>query len=309
MLLEAGKPGRTVLGNPSIPTGSLTGPTAAAAAGVCVLWGSGWLLVKMTLSSFPPCIFAGLRGFLAGVFFLVFARWRGLGQPSKGQLKTMFAIGLLMAGVSNGLTFWGQKYLAASHAALLFASMPFFAAIFGHLFLRGERITLWRLAGLAIGFGGVWLVLRDRFHGLAAEGLLSQMALIGASVTWALGLVLNKLLLKGANSTVMTGVQLFAGSLFLLLVSGVMGESWSDVQISPQSISLFLVTLIGQGCIAYLLYYWVMVRVSPTILALTSFVSPTIAAVLGVLILDEPGSWQMGVGLLAIGMGILIVNR
>ena len=143
MLLEAGQRGRTVLGDPSTLTGRLTGPTAAAAAGVCLLWGSGWLLVKITLSSFPPCIFAGLRGFLAGIFLLGFARWRRLERPSRGQLKTMFAIGLLMAGISNGLTFGGQKYIAASHAALLFASMPFFAATFGHLFLRGERMTLW----------------------------------------------------------------------------------------------------------------------------------------------------------------------
>jgi drug/metabolite transporter (DMT)-like permease len=263
----------------------------------------------MTLASFPPCIFAGVREVLAGIFLIFFARWRGLGRPSKGQLKTLFAIGLLIAGVSNGLTFWGQKRLAASHSALLFASMPFFAAIFGPLFLRGERMTLWRLAGLAVGFSGVWLVLMDRLHNLPGQGVSGQMALIGASVTWALGIVLNKLLLRGTDITLMTGVQLFAGSLFLLLISWAMGESWSDIEITAQSITLFLITLVGQGCIAYLLYYWVMVRVSPTILALTSFVSPAIAVILGVLILGEHGSWQMALGLLAIGTGILIVNR
>lgn len=282
--------------------------TLAAAAAVCLLWGSGWLLIKLGLSSFPPLFFAGLRGTISGGLLLSVAVWRRCEWPGRAHLKAIAGVGLLMMGLSNGLTFWGQQHLPASLAALLFCTMPFFAAGFGCLFLPGERFTLGILIGLPMGFGGVWLVLSERLYGSSAASVSGGLAIIGSAVTWALGIVLSKGLLATTNTVVISGIQLIIGSAPVLVLSWLTGEAWSEITLSRASISLFLVMIFAQGCVAYILYYWVLTRVSPTILAFTSFVSPAIAVVLGVVLLGEPGSWELVAGLLVIGFAIGIVN-
>jgi drug/metabolite transporter (DMT)-like permease len=213
-----------------------------------------------------------------------------------------------MMGVSNGLTFWGQQHVPASLAALLFCTMPFFAAALSCLLLRGERFTFGILIGLPMGFCGVWLALSGRLYGVSASSGLGTLSIIGAAMTWALGIVFSKRLLARTSTVLISGIQLIVGSVPLLLVSWLWGEAWSEIIVSRESIAVMLVMIFAQGCVAYILYYWILSRVGPTILALTSFVSPSIAVVLGVVLLGEQGGWELVVGLITIGLAIGIVN-
>lgn len=282
--------------------------TLTAAGMVCFLWGSGWLLIKLGLSSFPPLFFAGLRGTISGGILISITAWRRRDWPERSQLRAIAGVGFLMMGVSNGLTFWGQQYVPASLAALLFCTMPFFAAALSCLLLRGERFTFGILIGLPMGFCGVWLALSGRLYGVSASSGLGTLSIIGAAMTWALGIVFSKRLLARTSTVLISGIQLIVGSVPLLLVSWLWGEAWSEIIVSRESIAVMLVMIFAQGCVAYILYYWVMSRVGPTILALTSFVSPSIAVVLGVVLLGEQGGWELVVGLITIGLAIGIVN-
>ncbi len=278
-----------------------------AAAGVCLLWGSGWLLIKLGVESFPPFLFAGVRGVLAAALLLAVAAWRRLRWPPAGELSRMFSIGLLMTGLSNGLVYWAGQYIPSAMSALLFTGMPFFTAAFAHVLLPGERVNLWRLVGLSIGLGGVWLVLSERLVGGQSGSMAGELAVVLSAAVWALCLVLNRKLLRGVYGTVMTGVQLLSGSALLLLV-GLLAESFDQIRITPLSVSVFVSMVVGQGCVAYFLYYWLMAHVGPTALSLTSFVTPTIAVILGVVLLGESAGWRMVAGLLTVGVGIWVVN-
>jgi drug/metabolite transporter (DMT)-like permease len=49
-------------------------------------------------------------------------------------------------------------------------------------------------------------------------------------------------------------------------------------------------------------------KVSATAVSMLSFVTPSIAVVLGVVLLGETPYWQMGPGLLLVAAGIVMVN-
>jgi drug/metabolite transporter (DMT)-like permease len=127
-------------------------------------------------------------------------------------------------------------------------------------------------------------------------------------MTWALGIVFSKRLLATTNTVAISGIQLVVGSAPLLLVSWLWGEAWSDITLSRESLSVMLVMILAQGCVAYILYYWVLSRIGPTVLAFTSFVSPAIAVALGVVLFGEQGGWGLVVGLMTIALAIGIVN-
>ena len=278
-----------------------------AAAGVSLLWGSGWLFIKLGVSSFPPFLFAGVRGVLAGLILLAAQRWQGQRLPGREQLLPMIGIGILLTGVSNGFTFWGQQRISSSLAALTWCAMPFFTAIFSHFLIPGQHLNQWRVLGLLAGFSGVWLVLSTQHLDLGAGATAGKIAIICSALIWAFSLVMNKRLLPDANSTMMTGVQLLAGGLFLVPL-GVLTEKTAAMQFSLISVLDFLMMLFGQGIIAYLCYYYLLSKVSATSVAMLSFVTPTIAVILGVLLLGETPYWQMGAGLMLVAVGIVTVN-
>jgi drug/metabolite transporter (DMT)-like permease len=279
----------------------------AAALAVSLLWGSGWLFMKLGVASFPPFLLAGVRGALAGLILVAFVRWKGTAWPVRRDLRLMLAIGVLMLGISNGITFWGQSQLSSSTAALVWCAMPFFTAIFSHVLLAGQRLNTWRLLGLVLGFSGVWLILSSQQMDLGAGAAAGKIAIVVSSMIWALSLVLNKRFLPDADSATMTGVQLLAGGLFLVPV-GLVAESTAAIQITPTSIFAFLMLLIGQGVVAYLCYYYLLSKVSATGVSMLSFVTPAIAVFLGVVLLGEQPYWQMYAGLALIALGIITVN-
>lgn len=281
--------------------------TILAAASVAILWGSGWLFIKLSVSNFPPFLFGGTRNLLAGAILLGIALLQKQKGASQRQILTMAGMGILMTGVSNGFTFWAQQRISSSLAALVWCCMPFFTVVFSHFGLPGHRINAWKLVGLALGLSGVWLVLSTQNLDLGAGANEGKAAIVIAAFIWSLALVLNKRLLPDASSTLMTGVQLAAGSLYLLPV-GLIVERGAPATITPLSVSIFVMMVLGQGIVAYLCYYYLMAKVSPTSVSMMSFITPSIAVMLGVVILHEPLVWQMGAGLALVTVGIVIVN-
>jgi drug/metabolite transporter (DMT)-like permease len=278
-----------------------------AALTVSILWGSGWLFIKLGVSSFPPLLFAGARDLLAGAVLVALMWLRGQAFPVKNELRVMSAIGVMMLGIGNGITYWGQARLSSSTAALVWCAMPFFTAIFSHFLLPGQRFDRWRVIGLLIGLFGVWLVLSSRQVNAGADAVLGKVALIISSMLWALSLVLNKKYLPGADSTTMTGVQLLAGGLFLTPV-GLLTVNATNTNFTPLSMSVFFIMVFGQGIVAYVAYYYLLSRISPANVSMLSFVTPTIAVILGVILLHETAYWQMGAGLAAVAAGIIAAN-
>jgi len=263
--------------------------------------------MKLALGSIPPFLLAGVRGAIAGLILIVLVRWKGTPWPPPRETKLMLAIGVLMLGVSNGITFWGQSRLSSSTAALVWCAMPFFTAIFSHFLAPGQRLNQWRILGLLIGFSGVWLILSSQHLDLGTGATAGKIAIVVSSMIWALSLVLNKRLLPDADSATMTGVQLLAGGMFLVPL-GIVTESVGAIQVTPTSIFAFLMLLVGQGVVAYLCYYYLLSKVSATAVSMLSFVTPAIAVFLGVMLLGESPYWQMFAGLGLIAVGILTVN-
>jgi drug/metabolite transporter (DMT)-like permease len=264
--------------------------------------------MKLSVTSFPPFLFSGVRNLLAGLVLLAIAYVQGQHQSiERRQLVIMAGLGLVMTGVSNGFTYWGQQRLSSSLAALVWCSMPFFTAIFSHFFLPGHRLNAWRVAGLLLGFSGVWLVLSTQHLDLGAGVNEGKLAIVASAIIWAGALVLSKRWLPENNSTLTTGLQLAAGAIYLLPVAAV-AERGASIVITPASIFVFLMMLFGQGCLGYLCYYYLMAKVSPISVSMFSFINPAIAVLLGVILLGEAPYWQMGAGLALVAAGVITVN-
>ena len=157
----------------------MTASRTLMVAALCFIWGSTWLVIKVSLEVVPPFYGAALRFALAAIILFLLARMRGVAPPRsmKGHL------GLLAVGVGLGLSYaavyWGEQYITSGLSAVLFATHPLFVMVFAHLLISAEPITGRKALGGALGFAGVVLIFQADLQ------FTHPLGVIGALVTLA----------------------------------------------------------------------------------------------------------------------------
>lgn len=279
---------------------------------LCVIWGSTWLFIKIGLNDLPPVSFAGIRFVIASLILLsiVFMRGRPLPRAPR-DWALMAATGVLAFGVNYGLLFWGEQYISSGLAALLQTTIPAFGLLIAHIHLPAERLTLAKVLGVALGVFGVGVIFSNQ---LSVEG---PRALWGSAaiVVGAFGAAYSNVLIKARGGHIdpaMLASGQMSFGLVPLLVIGILAEGnplnfrWTPMAL----VSLFYLVLVG-SVVAFLLYYWLVRNMDVTKTMMISLVTPLIAVVLGMLVLDEKLSWRtvLGGACIMSGIGLIVLRR
>lgn len=160
-------------------------------AGLTLVWGFNWTAMKVAISEVAPFTFRTLcLGIGSGLLF-AFLRSGGesLSIP-RDQWKRLVLIAFFTITCWNILVVFGLAHIPSGRAAILAYTMPAWAIPLSVLIL-GERMSPRKLFGLALGMAGMGLLLWDEFARLQ-RAPLGALLVLGASVTWAIGTVLQK---------------------------------------------------------------------------------------------------------------------
>src|SRR3546814_13908249 len=99
---------------------------------------------------------AGIRHVIAGGLMYAVLRARGVPAPTRAQWPTLFAMGVMLLALGNGLVCVAEQTVSSGMAAVAVASAPLWMALFE--ILRGDRPTRMEWVGMGLGFVGVgWL--------------------------------------------------------------------------------------------------------------------------------------------------------
>jgi drug/metabolite transporter (DMT)-like permease len=157
---------------------------------VCIIWGTTYLAIHVALETVPVLLVAGLRWFAAGVIMSALMLASGRGLPRPRMWAPLLLLGFLMNVVGNGFVVYAQQFVASGLTAVLIATTPFWSALAERLLPNGERFTKQSLAGLALGFSGiVVLVWPEMTHGGASgrSFVIGVIAIQLACVGWVIG--------------------------------------------------------------------------------------------------------------------------
>jgi drug/metabolite transporter (DMT)-like permease len=279
---------------------------------LCLIWGSTWLFIKIGLNDLPPVSFAGIRFVIASLILLSIVFMRGRPLPREARDWALMATtGVLSFGVNYGLLFWGEQYIPSGLAALLQTTIPAFGLLIAHIHLPAERLTLAKVTGVALGVFGVGVIFSNQ---LSVEG---PRALWGSAaiVVGAFGAAYSNVLVKARGGHIdpamLASGQMSFGLVPLLLI-GILSEGnplnfhWTPMAL----VSLFYLVLVG-SVVAFLLYYWLVRNMDVTKTMMISLVTPLIAVVLGMLVLDEKLSWRtvLGGACIMAGIGLIVLRR
>src|SRR5919205_1440374 len=294
----------------------LSPPVAAAFLGLCFLWGSTYLFIKIGVDHWPAVLLAAFRNLLAClavVFVLVAVAtiWRRP-RPVQGIRGWWPAAGFgIMQGTGFALIFWGERYITSGQTAVLIAFNPIFTLPLAHWWVK-ERIQRHHYVAVVLGVVGVALVAGVR-HGEGFEGsvtmrIVAQAAVLGAALCYAVSLLFSRKYMHG-DRYVNTAINLGASGLYLLLLSLVFDRGDRSVDFSWTAVLSLLYLALPGSALAYWILFYLIENLDPVQVSYVTLVNPVVAVILRVVFLSEPFTWMIALGTAAVGLGGHHVNR
>lgn len=276
---------------------------------LCGIWGSTWLFIKIGLADLPPLTFAGIRFVIASLLLFLIVTIKRISFPrSRYDWLLLAFTGVLSFSLNYGLLFWGEQYISSGLAALLQATIPAFGLVIAHFYLPEEQMTPAKIAGVALGVLGVAIVFSNQLTLAGPRALAGCVTLVLSSVCVAYSNVLIKARLKHLEPGVLAAAQMLFGLIPLLVIGiWVEGNPFKFHWTTKAFIALLYLALVG-SVIAFLLYYWLVRNMDVTKTMLIALVTPVVAVVLGMIVLNEELGWRTLAGGLMIMLGIGFIS-
>ena len=272
-----------------------------------LLWASGFIAAKIGLPHARPFTILVIRFAIATVFMvavslLTRARW----PQSWMQAFHVAVVGVLLQSVYLGGCYVAMGMgIPAGVTALIVGLQPILTAtVVGPLL--GERVSARQWLGLAIGFGGVTLVLWDKLHfdGVSLLGIF--YALIGlVGITSAT--IYQKRFCGAVDLRSSAAIQYAAATLALLPVMWLYGTG--DVQWTGAFIFsiAWLVLVLSVG--AFTLLLWLIRKGAASRVASLFYLTPPMAALGGYFFFGETLALPALAGMGLAAVGVALVNR
>ena len=272
-----------------------TSKTLLAFAIIYLVWGSTYLAISIGVREVPPFLLAAIRFFTAGLVLFLWSLARGEQSPTARQWKSISLIAILIFVIDYGLLFWAEQRVPSGMAAVVTAIIPALMTISEILILKTQKLTIRLAASLFIGLLGVAILMsRTLNFGFAKIGAPidapGAIALIIASIGWAIASSLLRKLPLPASKVVSSASQMLAGGFFLFITAAALGEfhNFHPQNVSRQAWLSLLYLIIFGSIIAFTAYVWLIHHESPTKVSTYAYVNPVVAVLLGYFLAHEP---------------------
>ena len=276
---------------------------------VCLIWGTTYLGIRITLETMPPGVMSALRWLIAGGLLVGYMRFRGEPLPPTSRWGGIVLMGFLLLAIGNGGVAYAEQWVPSGLAAVMVATSPFWMAGVEAAIGSGERLTIRTLTGLLVGFAGIVVLVWPELTLGTAESqrfLLGVVLLQVASFGWSLGSSYSRRHARNDHVLGTTALQMLAGGIMLGALGLVRGE-WSQLSLNSRTASalLYLATIGAIG--GFVAYTYALRHLPVSFVSLYAYINPIIAVALGVTLLGEPFNLRIAVAaaLVLVGVGVV----
>lgn len=278
-----------------------------AASASAMLGGSAMVATRFAVPESNPLSLTFLRFLGAAVLMLAFTLPRTRIAIAPRHWPPIVLLGVLQFALFSWFFTSSLQYIPAGRAALVLSTMPLITLTLAAV-MRREALSLDKAAGALIALAGVGFALGDRVAVSGSDAVRGDLLMFGAAFTGAIYNVASGYYLRKYPATMLAAVMLAAGAAALLAAIAVSGD-WSGLtgfSAGGWIAVIYLMTL--AGAVTFFLWIWALEHTTPSRVVITVTLNPVSATVLGALILAEPVTWHLLVGLAGIVLGITMVN-
>lgn len=272
-----------------------------------LIWGTSFYFIEVLLVVFHPTVVALIRLTIgAGVLLLISYLMR-LKLPFSIWRK-LFIAGLLMNSLPGFLFAFAQDYVSSILAGILNAVTPLMTLLFIVFVFKDQQVSRNQINGLLIGFAGVMIVL-GVWTGLPSGQILGVLAIICATAGYGFSLPYYRKNIIPLNYPPTSVMALQVAISTLQILPFALFNSSLRADITGQVVlSAFMLGGLGSG-LAYVLHYQVTKVAGAAIASSVTYLTPIVAAVAGVALLNEKLHWYEFAGAVVVIAGILLSQR
>ena len=274
---------------------------------LCIVWGTTYLVIRISVQVFPPETFSGIRFIFSGLIVLAFAFATKQKMPDNfSDIAKISTAGVLMLLGGHGLVVFAEQWVHSGVTALILSLGPIFIALLELIILKKKTLNIWGWFGLLSGFAGViFLVMSGKEIG--SIDIKGGLILLTACLMFASGSIFSKKYSAEGSIVSQLAIQMLAGGIGLLVTGGVMGE-YSRVTINFTVIWTMIYLTIFGGIIGYGAYIYVLKHWPASKAGTYAYVNTVIAVILGAVILGESVNMSIIFSIILILGGVVAVQ-
>jgi len=278
-------------------------------AGLALIWGVSFLLIKVAVHDMSPTVLLLLRS-LSGLIALgVIVKVMGrplLGEGWRTRLGSFAIMALTNALIPWVAIAWGEERISSGLASILNSTTTLWTAVLIYWAMPKERPSRVGYLGVGVGFAGVViLVLPDILANGVSGNFLGAMAVLVAALSYAANAIYQRRKMRNVSVFDISIGQLAATVVFAIPLAA---PSLPHVHVALTSLAAVIVLGAGATGIAYLLYYYVMNTLGAVRAAGVTLLVPVTAVFWGVVLLHESLSLPIVIGMAVILAGTVLTN-
>ena len=272
-----------------------------------VLWSGAFFFSKVAVAELAPFTLMLGRVGIAALALNLLAVVTGQRMPTSPRIWASFlAMGALNNLIPFSLVFWGQTQIPSGLASILNATTPLWTVLLAHWLTRDERLSAGRMGGVLLGLAGVAVMIGPDLLGGLRLSVLGELAIVGATLSYALARIFGKRF-RGLSPYVVATGQVTGTTIMVIPIALSVDRPWQ--QPAPGAITWG--ALIGLGllstAIAYVIYFRLLATAGATNVLLVTLLIPVSATLLGAAFLGErlDPRHMTGMGLIALGLAAI----
>ena len=250
-------------------------------AAMCVIWGIPYLMIRVAVRELAPVTLVFLRTGIAALLLVPLAARRRELRPLLARRRPFLAYTAIEVALPWFLLSRAETKLTSSLTGLLIAAVPLVGAVIVSLSGERERLGGRRWLGLLVGVCGVAAIVGLDLGHVDAVALV-EIALV--AVCYAVGPII---LSRHLNDVPALGVVAASLALTAVAYAPLAAFRWPSQMPSAHVVESVLGLAVVCSAAAFLLFFALIAEVGPVRATVITYVNPAVAAVVGVLLLNE----------------------
>jgi drug/metabolite transporter (DMT)-like permease len=268
-----------------------------------VIWGIPYLFIRVAVAEISPAFLVLMRTSLATAILLPIALARVDVRPILARWRWLVAFAAIEIAIPWIALGSAEQHLSSSLTGLLIAGVPLVGTAFALATGGADRLGGTGLVGLLIGLVGVAAIVGFDIGTYDAIALL-QVAIV--VVGYAVGPAILARRLGGLPAV---GVMALSLALTALVYIPIAATQWPSAMPSLNVWVSIVVLAVLCTAIAFLIFAALIDEIGPVRSTLITYINPAVAAVLGVLVLNERLTVPMIVGFVLVLVGSTLATR
>ena len=262
---------------------------------------------RYLIASADPFTLAALR-FGGGVICLLpLALMLRVRWPGRGDWPAVAGLGFMFFAVFFVFYNLALAYTTVARGTLALSTLPLMTMVVGAV-LGIEALSARKTVGVLIAMLGVAAALASGLADAPAGAWRGDLIMAGATLCMALYNVWSRPFIQRSSALGFLTAGMGVGAAALVLISALSGGLTRVSAFTPAEWLAALYLGAGGGALAFFLWVYALQYASPTRVANTMTVNPIVAALLAAIILGEPITLPLVIGLITVFAGLWIAT-